>query len=273
MKTLLIITIFFAGTFLILTACTNEEMQEDFYLGASASAGSASGGSSSASPKDSDSDGLSDSLESKIGTDPTKADSDYDGYADGIELITKSDPLNDRQLPNTKLQSISLSTSEVVSNDTEDSDEDGLGDLFETNKHLDKNNPDIDGDEFSDGLELLAGSDPFDADDKPSYTDPQTELNPQGTEPIDTDRDGLSNQVEKDMQTLDNNSDTDSDGFSDALEYLVQAAPGDAKSIPDFDVPKAPASSSVAQSSMSSVFSISSSEETSSEETTDPGEE
>ena len=49
----------------------------------------------SSSAKDSDSDGLSDSEESDLGTDPEKSDSDGDGLTDKAEIqIYQTDPLN-----------------------------------------------------------------------------------------------------------------------------------------------------------------------------------
>ncbi len=47
----------------------------------------------------SDGDGLCDSDELLMGTDPYKADTDGDGYPDGLELTLGSDPLDPNSLP------------------------------------------------------------------------------------------------------------------------------------------------------------------------------
>jgi hypothetical protein len=45
---------------------------------------------------DSDADGLSDSAERALGTDPTRFDTDADGLGDGLELRFGEDPLGTR---------------------------------------------------------------------------------------------------------------------------------------------------------------------------------
>jgi len=53
--------------------------------------------------KDSDSDGLCDSFELEIGTDPENPDSDSDGYKDGDEYHSYTDPLKSSSNPRTRL--------------------------------------------------------------------------------------------------------------------------------------------------------------------------
>ncbi len=54
--------------------------------------------------KDSDSDGLSDSFESSIGTDPDNPDTDGDGFTDGEEYLSYTDPLKSRSNPKNRLR-------------------------------------------------------------------------------------------------------------------------------------------------------------------------
>jgi hypothetical protein len=97
-------------------------------------------------PVDQDHDGLLDSLEPGLGTDPTDPDTDGDGLLDGVEGALSLDPTSF------------------------DTDGDGLGDgdeLFVW--HTDPVNPDTDGGGSPDGQEISRGTDPRDpGDDRPS---------------------------------------------------------------------------------------------------------
>ncbi len=80
--------------------------------------------------QDSDNDGLSDSQEASLGTDPNNPDTDNDGLSDGEEvLVWKTNPL----IP--------------------DTDNDGLLDGAEVAAGLDPLNPDTDGDGLPDGID------------------------------------------------------------------------------------------------------------------------
>jgi thiol-disulfide isomerase/thioredoxin len=89
---------------------------------------------------DSDGDGLSNSEEADLGTDPKNADTDGDGLDDAAEIENGSDPLDS------------------------DSDDDGLSDGEEADLGTDANNADSDGDSYPDALEVEIGSDPMDAE-------------------------------------------------------------------------------------------------------------
>ena len=112
---------------------------------------------------DSDGDGLLDSTESQLGTDPNSTDTDGDGLSDGDEVnIHGTDPL----LLDTDFDG--LSDSEEV--DTyltnplsADTDFDGLSDGLEVNPLVgtDPLNPDTDGDSLDDGVEVDASLDPL----------------------------------------------------------------------------------------------------------------
>lgn len=122
---------------------------------------------------DTDGDGLSDSLEKAMGTDPTSADTDGDGLSDYTELNWLNyDPLIDdtdgNGIPDkdedpdkdglTNIEEELLGTNPIHS----DSDFDGLSDGDEVNiYHTDPLVADTDGDGVSDGVEVMIGSDPL----------------------------------------------------------------------------------------------------------------
>ncbi len=89
-----------------------------------------------ADPTDTDGDGLSDSREAALGTDPRDPDSDDDGMPDGWEVDNGLDPLD----PTDALA---------------DPDADGLGNLEEFAAGTDPGNPDSDGDGVGDGEDDL----------------------------------------------------------------------------------------------------------------------
>ena len=89
---------------------------------------------------DSDSDGLSNSEEKELGTDPKNADSDGDGLNDGDEQEFGSDPL------------------------VADTDDDGLNDKEEYDASTDPTSADSDGDGYLDLWEVELGTDPNDAE-------------------------------------------------------------------------------------------------------------
>jgi hypothetical protein len=88
-----------------------------------------------ATPADSDGDGLSDSRERDLGTDPTVADTDGDGLADGREVDLGTDPL------------------------APDSDADGLADGRERVLGTNATLRDTDGDGLADGAEVAGVTD------------------------------------------------------------------------------------------------------------------
>ena len=152
-------------------------------------------------PEDSDSDGVSDIEELILGTDPDNPDTDGDGVND----LEDAFPLNPEYSEDTDEDGIPNEIDPDDDNDGVpdsedafpedpleqlDTDGDGVGD----NKDLDD-----DDDGYSDQDELLAGSDPKDANDNP----------------LDTDQDGLSDFIEELKGTDPNNPDTDGDGIID----------------------------------------------------------
>lgn len=101
---------------------------------------------------DKDGDGILDSLELALGTDPSKTDSDGDGLSDAVETNT-----------GTFISATDTGTDPLKA----DTDGDGLTDGGEVNGSL-PSNPllvDTDGDTYSDKLEVDAGHNPSDAAD------------------------------------------------------------------------------------------------------------
>jgi len=91
--------------------------------------------------RDSDDDGLSNSKEEELGTNPKVADSDHDGLKDGDEVKNDANPLK------------------------ADSDGDGLKDGDEVKYGADPNKVDTDDDGYNDRDEVFEGHDPGDASD------------------------------------------------------------------------------------------------------------
>ncbi len=185
---------------------------------------------------DSDGDGISDADESSLGTDPKNPDSDGDGLTDGDEINTyKTNPLiadtdeggvNDGT--EVKRGSNPLDPKDDIG---KDSDNDGLTDSQEDQLGTDLNNPDSDKDGLTDGAEvnthktnpLIADTDEggiIDGDEVLVGSDPLDPEQEFKTNPAkDSDRDGLSDEDEKNKYKTDpNNPDSDNDGLKDGYE-------------------------------------------------------
>jgi gliding motility-associated-like protein len=151
---------------------------------------------------DLDGDGITNTDEGTIGTDPANPDTDGDGINDGTEVTNGSDPLNPCS-PN-------LSSANC------DSDGDGITNPNEGLIGTDPNNPDTDSDGVSDGTEVTNSSDPLDPCD-PVSTSPDCTL--------DSDGDGISNAQEGIIGTDPNNPDSDGDGINDGVEVNNSSNP------------------------------------------------
>ena len=152
-------------------------------------------------PEDLDGDGLSDLEEAILGTDPENPDTDGDGVDDKEDPFpldpkytkdTDGDGIPDEIDPDDDNDGTPDSEDAFPEDETEQIDTDG--DQIGDNKDTDDDN-----DGYSDQDELLAGSDPKDANDNP----------------LDTDGDGLSDFIEELKGTDPNNEDTDGDGIID----------------------------------------------------------
>ena len=109
---------------------------------------------------DSDSDGLTDTEEEDLGTDPGNPDSDNDGLNDSDEVRNGTDP-NDSDSDDDGLTD---RDEDIIGTDPNnaDSDNDGLNDGDEVANGTNPNDDDTDGDGISDGEELANGTDPND---------------------------------------------------------------------------------------------------------------
>lgn len=151
---------------------------------------------------DLDGDGILNTDEAILGTDPNNPDTDGDGINDGVEVTNGSDPLDPCDPVDTNC----------------DNDGDGLTNGEEATAGTDPNNPDTDGDGFDDNNEVTNGSNPLDPCD-PDDSDPICQ--------IDTDGDGLTDSFEAIIGTDPNNPDTDGDGLNDGIETTNGSNPLD----------------------------------------------
>ncbi|MFO0590844.1 MAG: hypothetical protein U0441_25090 [Polyangiaceae bacterium] len=164
---------------------------------------------------DADGDGLSDSIEAMIGTNPNDADSDDDGVPDGAEPAYNMDSDGDG----------------IINALDPDSDNDGLFDGTELGVTMagagtnvgagnfipdadpstttDPLNPDTDGGTVKDGVEDANHNGKIDLGER----DP---LNP--ADDVDTDGDGIGDSVELQIGTNPNDADSDDDGVIDGQE-------------------------------------------------------
>lgn len=153
---------------------------------------------------DSDGDGLNDSREHReVGTNATVRDTDSDGRPDATELgLPRSDPLND------------------------DTDGDGIDDRREVVRGTDPTVVDTDGDALDDAREHSIGSDPLWSDTDGDGATDGSEV-AAGTDPTatDSDGDGLVDTKEERRGTDPTASDTDGDGYADLDELALDLDP------------------------------------------------
>jgi len=169
--------------------------------------------------EDTDGDGLTNSEEAQIGTDPLNPDTDGDGLGDGEEVKTYgTNPLN----PDTDSDGLG-DGDEVHNRRTDplnpDTDADQLMDGDEINRNTDPLNPDTDGDLLGDGDEVTRGTDPLNPDTDGDGLNDGTEVSI-GTDPLrpDTDNDLLLDGQENQNCPHPLNPDTDGDGIIDGQD-------------------------------------------------------
>jgi len=178
--------------------------------------------------EDSDGDGLINSEEIQLGTDPNNPDTDGDELWDGREVKElKTNPLK------TDTDGDALSDGdEVLRRSTDplnpDTDSDGLGDGDEVKRGTDPLNPDTDRDGLQDGKEVEIGTDPLKPD-----TDNDELLDGQETPPCpdplnpDSDKDGIIDGKDLDPCDPNNPSLTATAGAGQPTEEATQIPPTD----------------------------------------------
>lgn len=179
--------------------------------------------------RDSDGDGIPDSVEVEIGTDPLIIDTDGDGIPDGWEVRFGLDPLDPADAGGdldsdglTNLQEYQLGTRP----DLVDTDGDGISDYYEWLYGTLPTADDSDGDGLTDGEEFILGTNPHSIDtDQDGLTDAQEIA--MGTDPLnpDTDGDGLLDGWESSYGTNPLVADTDGDGLPDGDEVFNNLNP------------------------------------------------
>ncbi|MFH1812232.1 MAG: adventurous gliding motility lipoprotein CglD [Pseudomonadota bacterium] len=175
---------------------------------------------------DTDCDGLSDDRERALGLNPRKKDTDGDLIPDGIEAGMAQNPdatnctsfVADADPATTTDGSSVDSDGDGINDGIEDANRNGRVDTGET----DPNNPDTDGDGICDGpprtiAGVCTGGEDLNANGHvdPGETDPLVV----GTAVVDSDGDGLNDDIENAIACLDaNNADSDGDGLPDGVE-------------------------------------------------------
>ncbi|MCF6190597.1 MAG: OmpA family protein [Cocleimonas sp.] len=167
---------------------------------------------------DQDSDGLSDTLEAKLNTDPKKKDTDGDGINDAEEVgADVKSPLD------SDLDGI-IDALDTV--DDSDTDNDGLTDAQEAKLGSNPNKVDSDNDGINDNEEIGNNiNDPLDTDDDGILN----------LLDADDDNDGLKTKYEIKIGTNPLNTDTDGDGLSDKDELVSNDKSSDEPAIQDTD--------------------------------------
>ena len=171
---------------------------------------------------DYDKDGLTNTQEESIGTDPRNPDTDGDGLLDGEEVnVYYSDPLK-QDTDGDNLSDFDEVMEYKTSPIKADTDADGLKDGEEIARKTDPKNSDTDNDGLFDGKEVNEHqTDPLNPDtDDDGLTD-GSEVNKYGTKPKsqDSDGDGLKDGDEvNEHKTNPAAFDTDSDNLNDGME-------------------------------------------------------
>jgi hypothetical protein len=175
---------------------------------------------------DTDGDGLGDFVENGLGTNITNYDTDGDGLDDGTEITFGSDP----KQADTDGDGLSDTEEFALASDpnNSDTDGDGLNDSREEQFNSSLLHPDSDEDGLSDYWEYNLSTDPWNPDsDNDNLTDGYETVI--GTNPLnnDTDGDGINDGDEEELWTDPLNTDSDEDGLTDFEELEYGTSPLD----------------------------------------------
>ena len=193
---------------------------------------------------DDDNDGIPDTEEQGIGTDPLNPDTDGDGVQDGTEVGKTSagpdsfgGPISFRPDadPTTTTNPLNPDTDgDGLTDGQEDPNADGaspnnIGGTGTTGSgETDPNNPDTDGDGLPDGREVNEiGSNPLDTDTDDGTTPDGVEVNQQGTNPVNNPGDDVLADFDQDGRPDNVDTDDDNDGLSDTDELARGTNPLD----------------------------------------------
>jgi hypothetical protein len=153
---------------------------------------------------DTDGDGLVDSEETTLGTDPGDADTDGDGVADGAEVGPNAGAPIDTDGDGT-INALESATADSDGDGTPDQSDPANGNPCVPNANsLACGSGDADGDGLTNSQETSLGSDPSDADTDGDGANDGAEVGGNVNAPLDTDGDGTPNVLESSV--------TDSDG-------------------------------------------------------------
>ena len=184
---------------------------------------------------DDDNDGILDTDERNIGTNPFDPDSDDDGIQDGTEVgLTSAGPdsfggrfsFRPDADPGTRTNPLDPdSDDDGLLDGQEDGNGDGasprsIGQTGTTGSgETDPNNPDTDGDGLTDGREVNEiGSNPLDTDTDDGTTPDGVEVNQQGTDPTFNPNDDVLTDFDQDGKPDNVDTDDDNDGILDVDE-------------------------------------------------------
>jgi len=175
---------------------------------------------------DCDDDGLTDSEERQIGSDPCNADTDADRLGDIEEVRTYGTDPTKADTDSDGVNDFDEIRTYATNPTSADTDGDGLNDGEEINaRKTDPKNPDTDGDGLGDGDEVRTHrTQPTAVDTDNDDLSDGEEVTIHGTNPTaaDTDSDGLRDGEElRKFKTNPKSADTDSDELKDGEEALT----------------------------------------------------